>query len=161
MDYKLTEKEDCYIKLAAELAERSVVDGGGPFGAVIVKNGEIVATGVNTVTSSKDPTAHAEINAIRNACAVLDSFNLSGCEVYSSCEPCPMCLSALYWAGVGRIYYGNTKEDADGIAFSDRFIYEQINVSPKDRLIPCIHVKNDYTIKAFEMWKNKEDKIEY
>ena len=96
MDYKLTEKEDCYIKLAAELAERSVVDGGGPFGAVIVKNGEIVATGVNTVTSSKDPTAHAEINAIRNACAVLDSFNLSGCEVYSSCEPCPMCLSALY-----------------------------------------------------------------
>lgn len=161
MNYKLTEKEENYIKLAAELAERSVLNGGGPFGAVIVKNGEIVATGVNSVTSSKDPTAHAEINAIRNACAELDSFNLSGCEVYSSCEPCPMCLSALYWAGVSRIYYGNTKEDADRIAFSDRFIYEQIDKKPIDRLIPCIRVKNDYTIKAFEMWENKKDKITY
>lgn len=106
--------------MAAEKSERSVENGGGPFGAVIVKNDEVLAVESNSVTIDNDPTAHAEVNAIRSACRKVGSFKLDGCYVYSSCEPCPMCLSALYWAGVARIYYGNTKEDADAIDFSDK-----------------------------------------
>jgi tRNA(Arg) A34 adenosine deaminase TadA len=158
---KLTESDHKYMEYAAELAERNIENGGGPFGAVIVKDGEIVSTGVNRVTADNDPTAHAEVNAIRSACKHLGSFQLTDCVVYSSCEPCPMCLSALYWAGVKRIYYGNTKEDADNIKFSDQFIYNEIDRRPADRMIPCIHLKNDRTIKAFEMWEAKTDKIEY
>ncbi len=150
-----------YIDMASRLAENNVKDGGGPFGAIIVREGNVVATGVNTVTKSNDPTAHAEVNAIRTACHNLGSFKLEGCEVYSSCEPCPMCLSALYWAGVRKVYYGNTKEDAAKINFSDEFIYSELKRKPLNRSIPCEHVMSERAIKAFEMWAEKDDKIEY
>lgn len=150
-----------FMRMAARMAEENVASGGGPFAALIVKEGEVIASGVNTVTLSNDPTAHAEVNAIRNACSKLGSFSLKGCRVYSSCEPCPMCLSALYWAGVERIYYGNTKDDADAIDFSDRFIYREIEKPTLQRAIPCIHVKTAENIKAFEMWAAKEDKTPY
>lgn len=150
-----------FMDLAAQLSSENIDKGGGPFGAVIVRDGEIVATGVNQVTLSNDPTAHAEVNAIRNACAAVGNFKLPGCIVYSSCEPCPMCLSALYWAGVKKIFYGNTKEDAASIDFSDKFIYDEIGLSPRRRTVPGIHVDNSETIKAFEKWASKTDKIEY
>lgn len=157
----LTTVDEMFMDMAAELAEVNVSEGGGPFGAVIVLDGTIIATGVNSVTRDNDPTAHAEVNAIRNACAALGTFKLDQCVVYSSCEPCPMCLSALYWAGVKRIYYGNTKEDADRINFSDKFIYQQLDKPPVERAIPCIHVNSKRAIKAFEMWADKNDKITY
>ncbi len=157
----ITDDDRRFMKLAAELAEKNIDNGGGPFGAVIVRGGAVIATGVNTVTLSNDPTAHAEVNAIRNACRDLGTFSLSGCTVYSSCEPCPMCLSALYWAGVSRIYYGNTQEDADAIDFSDRFIYRELEKPKIARAIPIIHVANDFTIRAFEKWASKSDKIKY
>lgn len=150
-----------YMKLAAELAEKNVDVGGGPFGAVIVRDGEIVATGVNTVTLVNDPTAHAEVNAIRSLCKKEKTFNLKGCVLYSSCEPCPMCLSALYWAGVDKIYFGNTQQDAEAINFSDRFIYRELEKPMAERMIPCVRVHNEYTIKAFEKWADKSDKTEY
>lgn len=150
-----------YMELAAELAENNIDAGGGPFGAVIVRNGEVVATGVNTVTIDNDPTAHAEVNAIRRLCEKEKTFNLRGCEVYSSCEPCPMCLSALYWAGVDKIYFGNTQQDAEKINFSDRFIYQELDKPMDKRMIPCIRVENNRTIIAFEKWANKKDKTEY
>ena len=150
-----------FMEMAAAIAEENVKKGGGPFGAVIVRDGEIIATGANSVTLTNDPTAHAEVNAIRTACAKEISFSLKGCTVYSSCEPCPMCLSALYWAGVSRIFYGNTQEDADKINFSDKFIYDELAKNKENRTLPCIHMENKRTIKAFEMWAEKEDKIEY
>lgn len=150
-----------FMQLASDLASDNIDNGGGPFGAVIVRDGEIVSTGVNTVTRTNDPTAHAEVNAIRAACASEKTFSLKGCVVYSSCEPCPMCLSALYWAGVSRIYYGNTQEDADKINFSDQFIYRELDKPKSERMIPCIHMENDYSIRAFEKWAAKEDKVEY
>ena len=119
----ITNDDIRFLEMAAELAEKNIDNGGGPFGAVIVRNGEVVATGVNRVTADNDPTAHAEVNAIRQACQRESTFNLKGCVIYSSCEPCPMCLSALYWAGVSRIYYGCTQEDAEAVNFSDRCIY--------------------------------------
>lgn len=158
---KITDEDIRFMNMAAKLAEENVANGGGPFGAVIVRNGDVIATGVNRVTASNDPTAHAEVNAIRQACSKEQTFNLSGCVVYTSCEPCPMCLSALYWAGVSRIYYGNTQEDADAINFSDRFIYQELDKPKSERMIPCIKMDNCRTIKAFKMWKTKEDKIEY
>lgn len=161
MNNLVTDKDREYMLMAAKMAEENVVKGGGPFAALIVRDSEIVASGVNTVTSSNDPTAHAEVNAIRNACSKLETFSLKGCRVYSSCEPCPMCLSALYWAGVERIYFGNTKDDADAIDFSDRFIYREIEKPALQRAIPCIHVKTDENIKAFKMWSEKEDKTPY
>jgi tRNA(Arg) A34 adenosine deaminase TadA len=150
-----------YMDMAAQLSIDNIDRGGGPFGAVIVKDNEVVATGVNAVTLNNDPTAHAEVSAIRNACKKLSTFNLKGCIVYSSCEPCPMCLSALYWAGVSKIYYGNTKEDAAAIDFSDKFIYEEIEQKPALRHVPGIRVDNSKTIKAFEKWAAKSDKIKY
>lgn len=150
-----------FLKMAAKLSEENVKNGGGPFGAVIVKDGEVVATGVNRVTANNDPTAHAEVSAIREACKKLGSFKLDGCTIYSSCEPCPMCLSALYWAGVKAIIYGNTKEDADAIGFGDKFIYEEIDRQPSQRSIPCYHIANPYTPTAFKMWTEKTDKVEY
>ncbi|MBR5332253.1 MAG: nucleoside deaminase [Muribaculaceae bacterium] len=149
------------MNMAAELAEKNIDEGGGPFGAVIVRDGEVIATGVNRVTANNDPTAHAEVNAIRNACSKEQTFNLSGCVVYTSCEPCPMCLSALYWAGVSRIYYGNTQEDASAIKFSDRFIYQELDKPKAERMIPCVKMDSSRTIKAFEKWASKDDKIEY
>lgn len=150
-----------YMRLAGELAEQNIDKGGGPFAALIVKDGKIIATGLNTVTLSNDPTAHAEINAIRRACKKLKTFLLEDCIVYSSCEPCPMCLSALYWAHVKKIYYGNTQEDAAAIDFSDNFIYKELEKAKMERLIPCIRISNEHTIRAFEKWAAKEDKVKY
>jgi len=158
---EITEADLNYLKIASEASMKSVENGGGPFGAVIVKDGEVVVIASNSVTIDNDPTAHAEVNAIRAACKKLGTFKLDGCYVYSSCEPCPMCLSALYWAGVARIYYGNTKEDADAIDFSDKFIYDELDKPKEDRSIPCIHIPNTDTIEAFRAWEAKEDKTEY
>lgn len=159
--YNISEEDRHFMRMASNLALQNVKNGGGPFGAVIVREGRIVATGVNSVTKSNDPTAHAEINAIRNACETGETFRLTGCTVYSSCEPCPMCLSALYWAGVERIFYGNTKEDAASIEFDDHFIYRQLAKPTTLRAIPQIHVADRENIRAFEMWMNKSDKIKY
>lgn len=134
---------------------------GGPFGAVIVKDGEIIAKGWNKVTSTNDPTAHAEVTVIREACKKLGTFDLSGCELYTSCEPCPMCLSAAYWAGIKKIYYGNTRKDAANINFDDDFIYKEIPLPMDQRSIPMEQIDREEAIKVFEAWAKKEDKIEY
>ncbi len=160
-NYPLTDQDINFMRMATKLAEENVENGGGPFGAVIVKNGRVIATGVNTVTKSNDPTAHAEINAIRTACDEGQTFSLKGCVVYSSCEPCPMCLSALYWAGVSRVFYGNTQHDAEAINFSDRFIYRELEKPKIERAIPMIHVDDAANIRAFEKWASKPDKTEY
>lgn len=158
----ITAKDVEFLNMAAHLAEENVERGGGPFGAVIVgPDGRVVSTGVNTVTLSNDPTAHAEVNAIRAACKAENDFQLKGCTVYSSCEPCPMCLSALYWAGVARIYYGNTAEDADAINFSDQFIYKELAKPKLERQLRVIHIADSDAIRAFEMWAAKPDKVEY
>ena len=151
-----------FMQMAIEEARLGITNGhGGPFGAVIVKNGEIVATGWNNVTSSNDPTAHAEVTAIRNACKKLNTFDLSGCELYTSCEPCPMCLSAIYWARIEKIYYANTRKDAADINFDDDFIYNEIPLDIKDRKIPMIQIGREEAIKVFEDWAKKVDKTEY
>ncbi len=134
---------------------------GGPFGAVIVKNNKIIAEGWNQVTSHNDPTAHAEVTAIRNACNSLKTFNLKGCEIYTSCEPCPMCLSAIYWARIDKIYYDNTRPDAALINFDDDFLYSEIATEISKRKIPTIQIDRDKAIQVFEAWKNKADKIMY
>ena len=134
---------------------------GGPFGAVIAKDGEIIAKGWNKVTSTNDPTAHAEVTVIREACKKLGTFDLTGCELYTSCEPCPMCLSASYWAGIKKIYYGNTRKDAANINFDDDFIYKEIPLPMSERTIPMEQVDREEAIKAFEEWSKKNDKIEY
>ena len=150
-----------FMKMAIDLSFDNIDSGGGPFGAVIVKDGEVVATGTNRVVPNTDPTAHAEVMAIRNACARLGTFQLTGCTVYSSCEPCPMCLSALYWAGVSRICYGNTKEDAKAINFDDSFIYDQLELKYDERSIRCEHFMRSDALRAFIKWAEKEDKVEY
>ena len=159
--YKITEEDKRFMKMACELACQNIDRGGGPFGAVIVKDGEVISAAGNSVTLDNDPTAHAEVNAIRRACALTHNFKLDGCVVYSSCEPCPMCLSALYWAGVSRIYYGNTAADADHVNFGDDFIYKEIEKPHLERSIPCIHMEGTNAIESFNKWASKEDKIEY
>jgi len=134
---------------------------GGPFGAVVVKNGEIIARGFNKVTSTNDPTAHAEVTAIREACKILGSFQLSGCELYTSCEPCPMCLGAIYWARPDKVYYANTKQDAADIGFDDDFIYQELTIAYEDRRIPFEQIERKAALRVFEEWTNKTDKIEY
>lgn len=146
---------------AIELSKNSVANGGGPFGAVIVKDGNIVAEGSNCVTLNNDPTAHAEVTTIRKACTALNTFDLSGCEIYTSCEPCPMCLSAIYWARIERIYYGCDKVDAKDIGFDDSFIYEQIELKPEFRSIPSSQILHTEALEAFKMWTDKDDKVEY
>lgn len=160
-DWKITDDDRRFMKMACDLACENVERGGGPFGAVIVKDGEVIAAAGNSVTLDNDPTAHAEVNAIRRACSITRNFKLDGCVVYSSCEPCPMCLSALYWAGVSRIYYGNTAADADRLNFGDDFIYKEIEKPHLERTIPCIHMEGTNAIESFNMWASKEDKIEY
>ena len=150
-----------FMQMAIDLSIENVANGGGPFGAVIVRDGEVIATGTNRVTASCDPTAHAEVNAIRNACAKVGDFKLNGCTIYSSCEPCPMCLSAIYWAGIDRIYYGNTKEDAKAINFDDSFIYEQIALPYSQRAIPTQSLMRESALQGFRLWSEKEDKILY
>lgn len=156
-----TAEDAHFMEMAIRLSEENVDRGGGPFGAVIVRGGQIVATGTNRVVPNNDPTAHAEVMAIRNACQALGTFQLDGCTIYTSCEPCPMCLSALYWAGVRRICYGNTKEDAKGIDFDDSFIYDQLELDYADRQIVCEHFMRDRALKAFQKWAAKSDKVEY
>ena len=150
-----------FMEMAIRLSEDNIDNGGGPFGAVIVRDGEVIATGTNRVVPNNDPTAHAEVMAIRSACEKLGTFQLTGCTVYSSCEPCPMCLSALYWAGVKRICYGNTKDDAKAINFDDSFIYDQLELNYADRSIQCDHFMRAEAIRAFKKWAEKEDKIVY
>jgi len=134
---------------------------GGPFGAVIVKNGEIIARGFNQVTSHNDPTAHAEVVAIREACKALNTFQLTGCEIYTSCEPCPMCLGAIYWARPDKMYYANTKTDAANIGFDDDFIYKEIALPLSERNLKTEQIGRSDALKAFEEWAQKKDKIEY
>lgn len=134
---------------------------GGPFGAIVVKNGEIVGRGCNEVTSTQDPTAHAEIVAIRNACKNLKSFQLDGCVLYTSCEPCPMCLGAIYWARPDKVYYANTREDAASIHFDDSMIYQELEKDFSERKIPFIQLGRAEALKAFEEWKQKGDKTLY
>jgi len=149
------------MRKAIKLSIENVKRGGGPFGAVIVKDGKIISTGTNLVTKNNDPTAHAEVNAIRKAARKLGTFDLSGCEIYTSCEPCPMCLGAIYWARLDRMYYGNSKTDAKNIGFDDSFIYDELKLKPADRKIATKRFLSEEAIRAFEDWKNKEDKIEY
>ncbi|MGD0425449.1 MAG: nucleoside deaminase [Candidatus Acidiferrales bacterium] len=134
---------------------------GGPFGAVIVKDGKIIAEGMNCVTTTSDPTAHAEIVAIREACRNLQSFELPGCEIYSSCEPCPMCLGAIYWARPVRVYFANSAADAAQAGFDDAFIYQELRVPHAARQIPMIQLKHDDALAAFRAWREKSDKIRY
>lgn len=154
-------KKEDFMRKAIELSIENVKNGGGPFGAVIVKDGEIVATGVNRVTANHDPTAHAEVSAIRAACQKLDTFDLSGCEIYTSCEPCPMCLGAIYWAHLDKIYYGNNKADAARIGFDDSFIYDELALKREDRNKAMEELLPDEAIAAFQAWENKTDKVEY
>ncbi len=134
---------------------------GGPFGCVVVKDGKIVGRGNNKVTSSNDPTAHAEVNAIRDACKNLNSFQLEGCEIYTSCEPCPMCLGAIYWARPDKVYYGSNQIDAANIGFDDEFIYKEIPLPYKERSIPFQQLGREVALEVFIKWEEKEDKTEY
>ena len=149
------------MKKAIELSEENVANGGGPFGAVIARDGEIIATGVNRVTANCDPTAHAEVSAIRAACQKLKTFDLSGCEIFSSCEPCPMCLGAIYWAHIDRLYFGNDKDDAKAIGFDDSFIYDELALPRTLRKLPVRILMDKEAEEAFRMCENKTDKIEY
>ena len=150
-----------FMMRAIKLSIKSVDSGTGPFGAVIVKDNKIISEGFNIVTSSNDPTSHAEIVAIRNACKSLNNFALNDCDLYTTCEPCPMCLSAIYWARIDRIYYANTRKDAQKIDFSDSMIYEELNKTIKDRKIPMHQMMREEAIKAFELWDKKTDKVKY
>lgn len=150
-----------YMRKAIELSAENIRNGGGPFGAVIVRGDEIVATGVNRVTCNCDPTAHAEVSAIRAASAKLGTFDLSGCEIYTSCEPCPMCLGAIYWAHLDKIYYANTKADAKAIDFDDSFIYDELELKPEERHLPSEQLMYDEAFKVFEQWRDMEDKVKY
>ena len=149
------------MKRAIELSIKSVNNGGGPFGSVIVKGDKIIAEGSNKVTSNNDPTAHGEIVAVREACKKLNDFSLNGCELYSTCEPCPMCLSAIYWARIDKIYYANTREDARKIDFDDSLIYTELQKKIDKRKIPMIQILRNEALKAFELWDKKKDKVKY
>ncbi len=150
-----------FMLKAIELSINSAKTIGGPFGSVIVKDNKIIAEGSNKVTFSNDPTAHGEIVAIREACKKLNTFDLSGCEIYTSCEPCPMCLSAIYWSRLDKIFYANTREDAKNIDFDDSFIYLEIPKKKEDRKIKMTQILRDEALKAFEIWDKKVDKIKY
>lgn len=154
-------EQNKFMQRAIDLSRESVKSGGGPFGAVIVKNGEILAEASNGVTKNNDPTGHAEINAIRKASKELRNFDLSGCVIYSSCEPCPMCLGAIYWAGLDQLYFANTKEDAAKIQFDDQFIYEEIEKPYSERKLITKQIMRNEAIKAFRDWEDLESKIRY
>lgn len=149
------------MRKAIALSIQNIEKGGGPFGAVIVKDGKVIATGVNRVTRNTDPTAHAEVTAIRKASKKLGTFDLAGCDIYTSCEPCPMCLGAVYWAHLDKMYYGNTKADAKNIGFDDSFIYDEIELKPDQRRLITTQLLSDEAIEAFKAWANTENKVEY
>ena len=150
-----------FMSRAIELSIESVKSGGGPFGSVIIKNNEIISEGMNRVTKNNDPTAHGEIVAIRNACKNLNDFSLKGCELYTSCEPCPMCLSAIYWSRIDKIYYANTRDDAKKIDFDDSLIYSELVKKIKERKIPTTQLMRDEALQGFKLWKNTENKVKY
>ena len=150
-----------FMTRAIELSIESVNSGGGPFGSIIVKNDKVIAEGSNKVTLNNDPTAHGEIVAIRKACKSLNNFNLSGCELYSTCEPCPMCLSAIYWAHIDKVYYANTRDDAQKIDFDDSLIYSELLKNVKKRKILMVQMMRNEALKAFELWNKKTDKVKY
>jgi len=157
-----TEIDKFFMQKACELASLSVDKGCGPFGCVITdQQGNILAEGHNKVTELKDPTAHAEIVAIRKACEILDTYNLSNCKLYSSCEPCPMCLSAIYWARIKDVYYGNTRYDAKQIGFDDEYIYEELKKEVKERNVKLVKVDSSNSFDSFHLWLNKKDKLFY
>jgi tRNA(Arg) A34 adenosine deaminase TadA len=150
-----------FMRRAIELSIKNIDDGGGPFGAVIVKDDVIIAEASNSVTTENDPTGHAEINAIRKAAKELNNFDLGGCVIYSSCEPCPMCLGAIYWAHLDALFYANTKEDAAAIEFDDHFIYQELDLTVEERKLQTMQLLNDEALIAFEKWRNFSDKVEY
>ena len=156
------EVHEKFMRMAIALSEHNIKEMlGGPFGAVIAKNGKLVAKSANTVTTTIDPTAHAEISAIRKACKKLNTFNLSGCVIYTSCEPCPMCLGAIYWSRIEIIYYANTKKDAANIGFDDQFIYDEIDLPMEKRKLPVVQLLREDAQLAFEQWRASGQKIEY
>ena len=150
-----------FMREAIRLSVDNIKQGGGPFGAVIVKGGEIIARGANHVVLANDPTAHAEVTAIREACARLHTYDLSGCEIYSSCEPCPMCLSAIYWAHLSHLYFACTKDDAARIHFDDKFIYQELELPIHERHLPTNTLMRDQALQAFRDWEDKPDKTAY
>jgi len=151
-----------FMQRAIALATENVTSGvGGPFGAVIVRDGEILSTGANLVTATNDPTAHAEVVAIRAACQALGGFQLTGCQVYTSCEPCPMCLAAIYWARCDAIFYGNTAADAAAAGFDDSYLYDELKLPLPERKLPIVRLLGDEAIASFNLWRTKTDKIEY
>lgn len=153
---------DKFMRMAIDLAENNVVQGqGGPFGAVIVKDGMVIARSANKVVPTNDPTAHAEVSVIRLACQELETFSLEGCVIYTSCEPCPMCLGAIYWARIDHIYYANTKADAAAIGFDDKFIYDELDLPMEQRKLPVVQLLRDEALQAFKLWETSEKKTEY
>lgn len=150
-----------FMSKAIAMSIENIARGGGPFAALVVKDGEIVGAGVNQVTATNDPTAHAEIVAIRAACGRLNAFQLDGCDIYTTCEPCPMCLGAIYWARPSRVFFANTREDAKDIGFDDEFIYQQIALPFGERSIPLIPMMRDEALAAFRSWQDKPDKTTY
>lgn len=159
---KEEQEHEKFMRLAIALSEKNVLESlGGPFGAVIVKEGKIVAKSGNKVTTTNDPTAHAEVSAIRLACKKLKTFDLKGCVIYTSCEPCPMCLSAIYWARIDIVYYANTKTDAGAIGFDDKFIYEELEKPMEQRRLPVNQLLRDEALQAFKLWERSAMKIDY
>jgi tRNA(Arg) A34 adenosine deaminase TadA len=156
-----TSSSNPFMARAIELSLANVVAGGGPFAALVVKDGAVLAEGVNRVTASNDPTAHAEVVAIRAACAALGSFQLSGCEVYTTCEPCPMCLGALYWARPDRVFYGNSAADAAAVGFDDSHIYAELARPRGERRLPMQQLMREEALAAFRAWEEKSDKVRY
>lgn len=158
----MSEEQNEFMREAIRLSVYNVESGnGGPFGAVVVKDGQIIARGENNVTTHNDPTAHAEVTAIRRACEKLGTFQLDDCEIYTSCEPCPMCLGAIYWARPKALYYANTKQDAAEIEFDDQFIYEEIARPIEQRKLFTKQMMRDEAIVAFQKWSESVDKVEY
>lgn len=160
----MTEKDlhEKFMRMAIELSEKNVLDSiGGPFGAVVVRDGQVVAKSGNKVTATNDPTAHAEVSAIRLACTALNTFDLSGCTIYTSCEPCPMCLSAIYWSRVDKVYYANTKVDAGNIGFDDKFIYDELEKPMEQRSLRIEQMLRNEAQQAFQLWEQSPMRVTY
>ena len=156
------ENHEKFMRMAIALSEKNVAEGlGGPFGAVIVKGDQVIAASANTVVPTNDPTAHAEVSAIRLACQELNTYILEGCVIYTSCEPCPMCFGAIYWARLDKIYYANTKADAAAIGFDDHFIYDELDLPIDDRKLPVVELLRDEALGAFRAWEAHEGKTHY
>jgi guanine deaminase len=154
--------EEKFMRMAIELSQYNVDKNlGGPFGAVVVKDGMVLSRSANKVVALNDPTAHAEIAAIRLACEELGTYNLDGCEIYTSCEPCPMCLGAIYWAGIHKVYYANTKTDAAAIGFNDHFIYEELELPMEQRKLSFVQLMRDDALSVFKQWEASDNKTEY